>query len=230
MVKGLLRRHGVSKRLLSNIKFDGGKILVNQVEQNAIYRLKIGDIVTIIVPDEPDNEFLTPEDTPLDILFEDEHYLVVNKPAGVPSITGAVHPNGAMSNAVKGYISRQGYANQAVHIITRLDRDTSGIMFFSKHRYAHALMNMGSKYRSTLQKHYFAIVNAVTPLSVLTEEEQAMVSENLRQSGQVLPDEGEINLPIGRLDGSIIQRQVRFDEGSKSASTSFKIVQKKKWL
>lgn len=88
-------------------------------------------------------------------------------------------------------------------------------------------MNMGSKYRSTLQKHYFAIVNAVTPLSVLTEEEQAMVSENLRQSGQVLPDEGEINLPIGRLDGSIIQRQVRFDEGSKSASTSFKIVQKK---
>ncbi|WP_374286476.1 RluA family pseudouridine synthase [Lactococcus sp.] len=221
MVKGLLKRHGVSKRLLSNIKFDGGQILVNGSEQNAIFRLAVGDIVTIVVPDEPDNEFLLPENLPLEIVFEDDHYLVVNKPAGMPSITGAVHPNGAMSNAVKGYITRQAYANQAVHIITRLDRDTSGLMFFAKHRYAHALMNMGSKYRESLQKRYFAIVDAKQVLSELTEFEKEAVSENLRQAGQPLPASGQIDLRIGRFDGSIIQRQVRFDEGSKSASTSF---------
>ncbi|CAM3050192.1 RluA family pseudouridine synthase [Lactococcus hircilactis] len=230
MVKNLLKRHGVSKRLLSNIKFDGGKILVNAHEENAIFRLRVGDVVTILVPDEPDNECLVPEDLALEVLFEDEHYLVVNKPAGVPSITGVNHPKGAMSNAVKGYIARQGYKNQAVHIITRLDRSTSGVMFFAKHRYAHALMNMNSNYRKSLQKRYFAIVDANSKLSVLTEMEKAAVSEQLRDCGQKLPQTGSIQLPIGRLDGSIIQRQVRFDAGSKQAHTSYEIVKEKNGL
>ncbi|AYG01768.1 RluA family pseudouridine synthase [Lactococcus allomyrinae] len=197
MVKSMLGRHGVSKRLLAKIKFDGGLITVNGEEQNAIHKLHLGDVVTITTPNEPDNEFLVPDDIPLNILFEDEHYLVVEKPAGKPSITGSLHPTGAMSNAVKGYISRQNYANQTVHIITRLDRDTSGIMFFAKHRYAHALM-VQHKFRDTLEKRYFALVNS-----------------------EGLPDSGEIDLPIGRCDDSIIKRQVRRDEKAKTALTSF---------
>lgn len=78
-----------------------------------------------------------------------------------------------------------------MHIITRLDRDTSGIMFLAKHRYAHALM-VQHKFRDTLEKRYYAIIN----------------------DGD-LPDSGQIDLPIGRRDDSIIERQVRFDEKSK---------------
>ena len=148
MVKSMLGRHGISRRLLTKVKFDGGKIMVNGIEKTAIYRLEKGDLVTITVPDEPDNEKLIPDDVPLNVLFEDDHYLVVEKPAGKASITGSLHPTGAMSNAVKGYISRKNYPNQTVHIITRLDRDTSGIMFLAKHRYAHALM-VQHKFRFT---------------------------------------------------------------------------------
>lgn len=220
LVRSLLARHGVSKRLLSKVKFeDEGHILVNGTEQNAIYRLKIGDIVSIIVPDEPDNEFLIPEELPLEILFEDEHYLVVNKPAGVPSITGLVNPTGAMSNAVKGYILRQNYENQAVHIITRLDKNTSGIMFFAKHRYAHALMSPGSKYRDSLEKRYFALVSVEKQSNEIIKNEPSKLSEI-----------GEINLPIGRCDDSIIKREVRYDEKSKTARTSYKIVKEKNGL
>lgn len=206
MVKSMLGRHGVSKRLLAKIKFDGGLITVNGVEKNAIHRLEIGDTVTITTPDEPNNEVLIPDDFPLNILFEDEHYLIVEKPAGKPSITGSLHPTGAMSNAVKGYISRRNYENQTVHIITRLDRDTSGIMFFAKHRYAHALM-VQHRFRETLEKRYYAFVS----------------SENL-------PDSGEINLPIGRCDDSIIKRQVRWDGAAKTALTSFVIRERKNEL
>lgn len=203
MVKSMLARHGISKRLLAKVKFDGGKIHVNGEEHNAIHRLHKDDVVTVTVPDEPDNEKLIPDDVPLNVLFEDDHYLVVEKPAGKPSITGSLHPTGAMSNAVKGYISRKNYANQTVHIITRLDRDTSGIMFLAKHRYAHALM-VQHKFRDSLEKRYFAIVKA-----------------------EGLLDSGEIDLPIGRRDDSIIQRQVRFDEKAKTARTSFAVCERK---
>lgn len=203
MVKSMLGRQGISRRLLTKVKFDGGKIMVNGIEKTAIYHLEKGDLVTITVPDEPDNEKLIPDDVPLNVLFEDDHYLVVEKPAGKASITGSLHPTGAMSNAVKGYISRKNYPNQTVHIITRLDRDTSGIMFLAKHRYAHALM-VQHKFRETLEKRYYAIIN----------------------DGD-LPDSGQIDLPIGRRDDSIIERQVRFDEKSKNALTSYVVTERK---
>ena len=82
MVKSMLSRHGISRRLLTKVKFDGGKITVNGQEKNAIYRLEKDDLVTVTVPDEPDNEKLIPDDFPLNVLFEDDHYLVVEKPAG----------------------------------------------------------------------------------------------------------------------------------------------------
>ncbi|MGL5449931.1 MAG: RluA family pseudouridine synthase, partial [Lactococcus cremoris] len=94
MVKSMLGRHGISRRLLTKVKFDGGQIMVNGIEKTAIYRLEKGDLVTITVPDEPDNEKLIPDDVPLNVLFEDDHYLVVEKPAGKASITGSLHPTG----------------------------------------------------------------------------------------------------------------------------------------
>lgn len=201
MVKTFLAHHGVSKRLLSKIKFHGGKIEVNGREENAIFRLKSGDKVTIRVPIEPDNESLEADHSPIDIVFEDEHYLVLNKPAGRPSITGINHPGGAMSNLAKGYIVRQNYEDQSVHIVTRLDRNTSGLMFFAKHRYAHALITR-EPYRARFEKRYFAIIN----------------------QDEALPAEGEINAPIGRRDGSIIERRVRYDDTAKEARTSYQIV------
>ena len=139
-VKTFLKKHEVSKGLLAKIKFRGGAILVNNQPQNATYLLDIGDRVTIDIPAEEGFETLEAIDRPLDILFEDDHFLVLNKPYGVASIPSVNHSN-TIANFIKGYYVKQKYENQQVHIVTRLDRDTSGLMLFAKHGYAHARLD-----------------------------------------------------------------------------------------
>lgn len=131
-IKTFLKKHEVSKGLLAKIKFRGGAILVNNQPQNATYLLDVGDYVTIYIPAEEGFETLEAIEHPLDILYEDDHFLVLNKPYGVASIPSVNHSN-TIANFIKGYYVKQNYENQQVHIVTRLDRDTSGLMLFAKH-------------------------------------------------------------------------------------------------
>ena len=85
-VKTFLKKHEVSKGLLAKIKFRGGAILVNDQPQNATYLLDIGDKVIIDIPAEEGFETLEAIERPLDILYEDDHFLLLNKPYGVASI------------------------------------------------------------------------------------------------------------------------------------------------
>ncbi|MBJ8325490.1 RluA family pseudouridine synthase [Streptococcus pacificus] len=198
-VKTLLKEHDISRGLLAKIKYKGGNIWVNGVEQNAVYDLKEGDIVTVAIPDEPPYDKLKAVAFSLDIVYEDEHYLVINKPVGYASIPSAIHDN-TIANFVKYYITKQGYQNQQIHIVTRLDRDTSGLMLFAKHGYAHARLDKQLQTKA-IQKRYYALVDGETDL----------------------PQIGEITAPIARDVDSIITRRVH--ESGKPARTSFKVVE-----
>ncbi|MBA2795563.1 RNA pseudouridylate synthase [Streptococcus porcinus] len=197
-VKTLLKSHDVSKGLLAKVKYKGGRIAVNGIERNAIYLLDIGDIVSITIPDELPFEKLEAISHPLDIVYEDDHFLVINKPVGYASIPSAIHSN-TIANFIKGYYVDQNYPNKQVHIVTRLDRDTSGLMLFAKHGYAHARLDKQLQARA-IEKRYFALVCG---------------------EGQ-LPDEGEIIAPIGRSKDSIITRTV--DPMGKYARTTYQVV------
>lgn len=197
-VKTFLKKHEVSKSLLAKIKFRGGDILVNGVHQNATYLLDIGDEVVIEIPAEEGFETLAAVDEPLTIVHEDEHFLVLNKPFGVASIPSVNHSN-TMANFVKGYYVKQDYENQQVHIVTRLDRDTSGLMLFAKHGYAHARLDKQLQKKS-IEKRYFALVKGKGELA----------------------KEGEIIAPIARDEDSIITRRVA--KGGKYAHTSYRVV------
>ncbi|HEL1075104.1 TPA: RluA family pseudouridine synthase [Streptococcus equi subsp. zooepidemicus] len=197
-VKTLLKEHDVSKGLLAKIKYKGGNIWVNGVAQNAIYLLDIGDVVAIDIPNEEPFEQLTAISHDLDIVYEDEHFLILNKPAGYASIPSAIHSN-TIANFIKAYYIEQDYPNKQVHIVTRLDRDTSGLMLFAKHGYAHARLDKQLQQRA-INKRYYALV-----------------------CGQErLPDQGEIIAPIGRTDDSIITRTVT--PRGKYAKTSYKVI------
>lgn len=194
-VKTLLRYHDVSKSLLAKIKFAGGQILVNGVPQNAIYLLEVGDRVTIDIPAEEAFENLQAVEAPLHIVYEDEHFMVLDKPVGVASIPSILHSN-TIANFVKAYYLRQGYENQQVHIVTRLDKDTSGLMLLAKHGYAHARLDRQLQ-KKQVQKRYLALIKG---------------------SGQ-LEDKGEIIAPIARPEDSIIRRCVH--RSGKYAHTSY---------
>ncbi|RSI43154.1 RluA family pseudouridine synthase [Streptococcus cristatus] len=198
-VKTFLKKHEISKALLAKVKFAGGNILVNGQSQNAIYLLDIGDKVTVDIPSEKGFESLEAVDRDLSIVYEDEHFLVLDKPAGVASIPSVNHSN-TMANFVKAYYIRQDYENQQVHIVTRLDRDTSGLMLFAKHGYAHARLDKQLQ-KKMIEKRYYALVQG---------------------SGELKP-EGDIIAPIGRDPDSIITRCVTKD--GKYAHTSYKVVE-----
>lgn len=117
---------------------------------------------------------------------------------GYASIPSAIHSN-TIANFIKGYYVEQDYPNKQVHIVTRLDRDTSGLMLFAKHGYAHARLDKQLQARA-IEKRYFALVSG---------------------DGQ-LPDQGEIIAPIGRSKDSIITRTV--DPMGKYARTSYQVV------
>ena len=197
-VKTFLKKHEVSKSLLAKVKFRGGAIRVNGIPQNATYLLNIGDQVAIDIPPEEGFETLEAIEYPLDILYEDEHFLVLNKPFGVASIPSVNHSN-TIANFIKGYYVKQDYENQQVHIVTRLDRDTSGLMLFAKHGYAHARLDKQLQ-RKTIEKRYFALV----------------------KGDNHLESEGDIIAPIARDEDSIITRRVA--SGGKYAHTSYRVV------
>lgn len=196
-VKTFLKSQGISKGLLAKIKFQGGLIMVNQKEENVLFLLTSGDVVEVTIPDEKEHETLLVDHTPIEIIFEDDHLLLVNKPAGVSSIPAQYHPNGTMANRVKGYYKRQGYVNQVIHVVTRLDRDTTGLMLFAKHGFAHAKMDQLLREKA-VKKIY-----------------QALVGGDIER----LQTHELIDLPIGRDLSSLLKRQVI--ETGQSAQTEY---------
>lgn len=177
---------GISKRALTAIKFDGGALLVNGEERNVRHPLAVGDVVRIIFPVEDASEGLVAQHGELTIIYEDEAVLVIDKPAFMSSIPSREHPDGSVANFVYGYFEQQQLAS-TVHIVTRLDRDTSGLMVIAKHRHIHHLMSEQQK-KGLVHREYEAVVE-----------------------GNVEQDVQSICAPIGRKDTSIIERVVRAD-------------------
>ncbi|MER1984534.1 MAG: RluA family pseudouridine synthase [Solibacillus sp.] len=184
LLREAIAEWGISKRALTAIKFDGGDILVNGAEQNVRYVLAVGDEVTIRFPREQVSDGLVAEDEDLQIVYEDEAILVINKPAYQSTIPSREHPTGSVANLLCGYFERQQIASTA-HIVTRLDRDTSGLMIIAKHRHIHHLMSEQQQ-RGEVHREYEAIVHGHA-------ETQSIMA------------------PIGRKDTSIIEREVRAD-------------------
>lgn len=200
-VKQFLTSKGISKRALTDIKFKGGHITVDEIEQNVRYLLGVDEQVKVFFPIEPMNDQLHPENISLHILFEDEHILVINKPSGMSTIPSREHPTGSLANALVHYFLQNTIHSQ-VHIVTRLDRETSGIVLVAKHRHAHHLL-------SELQKRF-----------EMTRTYEAFVT------GDWIFSHGTINKPIGRKEDSIIEREVRMD--GQEAITHFRLLKQYK--
>ena len=157
----------MSSSLMNKLKW-GDSIQVNGQPQRTNFPVKPGDVITVRL-DEPEPEYPA-EEGPLTVLFEDDHLLAVDKPAGM-----LIHPSrsrntGTLANFVLGYYQT---TNQpcAFHPITRLDRDTFGIVLLAKSAHVHTLLQ-----QADVEKIYHALV-----------------------FGGPAEDRGIIDLPIARL-------------------------------
>ncbi len=129
----------LSAGLMNRLKWQQ-KLFVNGVPQHTNYPVQAGDVITVSL-DEPLPEYPA-EQGALTVLFEDEHLLAVDKPSGM-----LIHPSratmtGTLANRVIGYYRRTGQSC-AFHPVTRLDRDTFGIVLLAKNSHIHALVSAG---------------------------------------------------------------------------------------
>lgn len=195
-IKEFLKRERISLTSLKDIKYRGGAILVNEKPEIVHYRLQPGDTLTILFPPEKPSEKLIAEELPLSVAYEDPYILIVNKPPYMDTIPSRDRKSGSLANGLMGYYKKIGL-NRSPHIVTRLDRNTSGLVLAAKHKHIHHLFN--HFYASTVQKEYVALAEGVF------QEER-----------------GTINAAIGRKPGSIIERIVT-PEG-KPAITHFQVL------
>lgn len=143
----------MSTGLMNRMKWQD-KLFVNGMPQHTDYTVKPGDVIT--VPLEEEVPEYPAEDEPFTIVYEDEHILAADKPAGMLVHPSRVKNTGTLANRVVGYYHRTGQ-NCAFHPITRLDRDTYGIVLIAKNSHIHALLNeLHSK--GQLRKTYEALV------------------------------------------------------------------------
>jgi len=185
LLKKFLAEQNISRTALRAIKFQGGSILVNGNEQNTRTVLQVEDSVHIVFPPEVPSEQIIPERLPLDIVYEDEAVLVINKPAGMSTIPSEKHPLGNLANVLLYHYQQIGLTS-TIHVVTRLDRDTSGLVLIAKHRHIHHLLSQAQQ-KHQIKRVYEALVSGV------------------------IAGEQVIEAPIGRKVDSIIERQVRSD-------------------
>ena len=160
-----------------------GKCEVNGTLENFGYKLRTKDFIELEL-DFGERQIIEPENIPLEIVYEDEELLIVNKPAGM-----LVHPTvrirkGTLLNALTHYVNNENLQNQdrndlnfsfaRAGLVHRLDKQTSGLMIVAKNTRAHKMLGDHFK-RKIVKKKYFALVE-----------------------GKIEKDEGEINAPIGR--------------------------------
>ncbi len=196
-LSGFLRGElSMSTGLMNRLKWGGG-LLVNGEPARTNHMVQPGDIITVIL-DEPTPEYPA-EDTPLSIVYEDEHLLVVDKPAGM-----LIHPSrhrntGTLANAVLGYYQKT-FQPCAFHPATRLDRDTFGLVLLGKNSHIHQLL-CALHQEKRLEKVYHGLV-----------------------FGEMPQKSGTVDLPIGRLPKPSLLRCV--DSLGQPSRTEYRCIAK----
>ena len=182
-----------------------GRVLVNGKPVGKNYKLKIGDTVTLEIPDPVPYE-AEPENIPLDIVYEDDDLLVVNKPKGMVVHPAAGNYNGTLVNALLYHCGSSLSGINGVMrpgIVHRIDKDTSGLLIVAKNDFAHFSL------AEQIKEHSF------------TREYEAIVYGNLKT------DEGTVNAPIGRSQYDRKKMCVT-EKNSKNAVTHYQVISRYK--
>ncbi|NDY74064.1 RluA family pseudouridine synthase [Desulfobacter hydrogenophilus] len=181
-----------------------GLILVNHGCKRPGYKVKPKDLVEgdVPLPDQQDKKTLLPEPIPLNILYEDDYILMLDKPAGLVVHPGAGNASGTLVNALIAHHSvfgEQGWDKERPGIVHRLDKDTSGLMVIAKNLKSLEFLQKEFKQRR-VEKHYLALAR-----------------------GENIPDAGVIERPIGRHPRHR-KRMAILDENGRYAKTRFRVI------
>lgn len=186
----------LSDRLITKLK-KANKIYLNFLPTYTKKSVTVGDTVSVLIDFEEDNSNIVASNIPLNIIYEDDYLLVLNKPANIAIHPSILHFYNSLSNGVKFYFDKLGLKKK-IRIVNRLDRNTSGIVIFAKNEYIQECLIKQMK-TNEFKKEYLAIAKGI------------LESKS-----------GTLNFPIARKEGSIIERTVTSD--GDSAITHYDVV------
>lgn len=192
ILKDYLFECGVSKRLGRKIKLYG-KIYLNGVEAKNYYPVKENDVIEIFLSENLNDEIVESDEKVL-IIYEDEHLLVVDKPYNLATQPSTKHYEDNLASRIKSYYLKNNLHNN-IHIVTRLDYSTSGLVLVAKNPHIHNLLS-----KTEIIKKYYAKIE-----------------------GRLTEKVGSIHLPIARDFTSNIKRKV--DQNGKDAITLYNEVE-----
>ena len=186
-IGAFLRDAGYSRRILIELKQNPEQICLNGTPSWLNTSLQIGDTLTLFLPDEPVSSDILPVNLPIDIVYEDEDLIILNKAAGMPVHPSQGHHENTLANALAYRFASRG-EHFVFRAVNRLDRDTTGLLLIAKHKISGAFLSAMTA-KKEIRREYLAIV-----------------------SGK--PEEyGTIDLPIARKDGSTIERCIDMEHG-----------------
>ena len=172
-----------------------GAVLVNGRTVKSSYDIQKGDVISVRVPVLEESK-VVPEDIPINIVYEDDYLMLINKPYDMVVHPAGGHPSGTLVNALAFHCQNLSQVNGPLKagIVHRLDRDTSGIMLTIKSDAVHSHIAMQFEKRS-VKKEYLAVVE-----------------------GELMLDSDEISLPIARHIIDSQKMAVRHDIGKEAVS------------
>ena len=193
---------GISRSKIQNLIMKD-HVLINNEKIKANYKVEAGDKITVTIPT-PEPVDIKAEDIPLDIVYEDEDIVLINKAQGMVVHPGAGNKDGTLVNALLYHIDDLSGINGEIRpgIVHRLDKDTSGILIVAKNDEAHVHLSKQLQERS-IERKYWALVH-----------------------GNIPHEHGTINAPIGR-DPKNRQRYTVTNTG-KEAFSHFKVLERLK--
>lgn len=187
----------MSDKLIVKLK-NKQKIFLNGKTTYITQHISDEDIIEFNLEYDEESENIIPTKLELDIIFEDDCFLIVNKPSNTPVHPSINHYTDSLANGVKYYFDSI-HLNKKIRPVNRLDKDTSGLVVFAKNEYIQENLIKQMK-TNDFNKEYIAVLN-----------------------GKLPEQEGIINLPISRKEGSIIEREVNFEKGQE-AITYYKVL------
>lgn len=161
-----------SRKLLKKVRYHG-EIWHNQKRARLTDVLISGDELQVIFPEETISDTLIPVAKPLEIIFEDDWVLVVNKPAGLLSVPSPKDNRDSLAQRILAHYQVNGLTTTTVHVVTRLDRGTCGLLLVAKNHFAKQQLT-----QQKIKRHYYALV-------------QGVVEQN----------QGQLTMPIARGEG-----------------------------
>lgn len=186
-IEQYLRSFGCSHHILTHLKRTHEGILLNGVWAYTNQVLKEDDQLKIILTETESSPNILPVNLPLQIVYEDEDLMVVDKPADMPIHPSMDNHDNTLGNAVQYYFAQQNIPF-VYRCLNRLDRDTSGLLIIAKNMLSGAILSRMSASRE-LHREYLTITEGI------------------------LPESGTIDAPIARLENSAIMRCVNFETG-----------------